>query len=83
MLILDDVGSLKAFLLVGLVPSTSTLYLGSRSRDIYNALELVCLNDRFPVDSSGDALMPPDYQILQVTRLQHIHSCLTGCIKVP
>jgi len=48
MLVLDDVGSLKAFLPVVLVPSNSTLYLGSRSRDIYNALELVFLNDRFP-----------------------------------
>jgi hypothetical protein len=38
MLALDNVGSLKEFLPVGLVPSTSTLYIGSISIYISNTL---------------------------------------------
>jgi hypothetical protein len=64
MLILDDVGFLKAFLLVGLVPLNSTLYLGSRSRDIIIPWNLYASMTSFLTDSSGDALIPPEYQIM-------------------
>jgi hypothetical protein len=46
-LTLDDGGFIKALLSTISSPSTPTPYLGYEIRDCNNALELVCLNDKF------------------------------------
>jgi hypothetical protein len=48
MLELDDVEFLKVHLPIDLVPSTSKLYLGSRSEIIWSALELAYINGKPP-----------------------------------
>ena len=48
MLELDDVEFLKVHLPIDLVPSTSTLYLGSRLEIIWSALELAFINGKPP-----------------------------------
>lgn len=47
-LTLVDVGFLKAHLPIGLIPSTTTHYLGLRLEKVYGTWDPACLNGRYP-----------------------------------
>lgn len=82
MLELADVGFLKVHLPTYLVPSTSTPFLGPRSKIIWSSLELAYINGKPPHNNNRSTTFSLDCQILQVTRLQHIGSSLLRCTQV-
>jgi hypothetical protein len=83
MLVLDDVGFIKALLLTSLSPSTLTHYMGSRLYIFIVLWRFHALMVGFLTYDSENTPISPDCQTLQVTRLQLIYLYLSKYIMLP